>query len=81
MRFPWNEYGVGKRNWAEGLVPPHTGSFDNWFTCGEGAAIRSELWACLAPGDPDRAAAFAYEDACFDHAGDGVLAAQFNARV
>jgi ADP-ribosylglycohydrolase len=81
VEFPWNEYGVGMRNLAEGIRPPHTGSFDNWFTCGEGAAIRSELWACLAPGDPDLAAAYAYEDACFDHAGDGVIAAQFLARL
>lgn len=81
VEFPWNEYGVGMRNLAEGLEPPHTGSFDNWFTCGEGAAIRSELWACLAPGDPDLAASYAYEDACFDHAGDGIVAAQFLARL
>ncbi|KQO11644.1 hypothetical protein ASF06_03150 [Agreia sp. Leaf244] len=81
VEFPWNEYGVGMRNLAEGLRPPYTGSFDNWFTCGEGAAIRSELWACLAPGDPDLAAAYAYEDACFDHAGDGIVAAQFLARL
>lgn len=81
VRFPWNEYGVGMRNLAEGLLPPQTGSYDNWFTCGEGAAIRSELWACLAPGDPDLAAAYAYEDACFDHAGDGIVAAQLLARM
>lgn len=81
VAFPWNEYGVGMRNLAEGLEPPYTGSFDNWFTCGEGAAIRSELWACLAPGDPDLAGAYAYEDACFDHAGDGIYAAVFLARL
>lgn len=75
--FPWNEYGIGLRNLAEGLQPPHTGSFDNWFTCGEGAAIRSEVWACLAAGDPALAAAYAEQDACFDHAGDGVAAAMF----
>lgn len=81
VAFPWNEYGVGQRNHAEGIEPPFTGSFDNWFTCGEGAAIRSELWACLAPGNPDLAAAYAYEDACFDHAGDGIWAAVFLARL
>lgn len=81
VEFPWNEYGVGQRNLAEGIAPPHSGSFDNWYTCGEGAAIRSELWACLAAGDPDLAAAYAYEDACFDHAGDGVHAAQFLAAM
>lgn len=81
VAFPWNEYGVGMRNLAEGLEPPYTGSYDNWFTRGEGAAIRSELWACLAPGNPDLAALYAYEDACFDHAGDGIYAAQFLARL
>lgn len=81
VAFPWNEYGVGMRNLAEGIRPPFTGSFDNWYTCGEGAAIRSELWACLAPGNPDLAAAYAYEDACFDHDGDGILAAVFLARL
>lgn len=77
VRFPWNEYGVALRNLREGLLPPLTGSVDNWFACGEGAAIRSELWACLAPGDPGRAAAFAAIDASFDHAGDGIAAARY----
>ncbi|HEV7811569.1 MAG TPA: ADP-ribosylglycohydrolase family protein [Leifsonia sp.] len=81
LRFPWNEYGVGKRNLAEGILPPHTGEFDNWFSAGEGAVIRTELWACLAPGDPRRAAAYAYEDACFDHSGDGIWAAVFMAAL
>ncbi len=81
VAFPWAEYGVCKRNIANGLKPPMTGSFDNWWTEGMGAAIRSELWACLAPGDPDRAAAYAYEDACVDHAGDGIWAEQFLARL
>ncbi|MFH5877308.1 ADP-ribosylglycohydrolase family protein [Arthrobacter sp. NA-172] len=81
LRFPWNEYGVGKRNLAEGILPPHTGSFDNWFAAGEGAVIRTELWACLAPGEPRRAAAYAYEDACFDHSGDGIWAAVFMAAL
>ena len=81
VRFPWNEYGVGQRNFAEGIRPPHTGSFDNWFTCGEGAAIRSELWACLALGNADLAAEYAFADACFDHADEGIHAAQFLARL
>lgn len=74
VEFPWDEYGVCKRNLAEGLLPPETGSFDNWFVDGMGAAIRSELWACLAPGNPQLAAAYAREDACMDHAGNGLWA-------
>lgn len=76
-----DEYGVCKRNLALGLKPPVTGSYDNPFTDGMGAAIRSELWACLAPGSPDLAAAYAYEDACMDHAGEGIYAAQFLAAL
>ncbi len=46
-----DEYGVACRNLAQGLYPPVSGGFDNGFTAGMGAAIRSEIWACLAPGD------------------------------
>lgn len=72
--FPFDEYGVALRNMRRGIKPPYSGSVDNWFAHGMGAAIRSELWACLAPGNPQRAAAFAYEDACVDHAGEGIWA-------
>ena len=72
VEFPWDEYGVAIRNWKDGLRPPDTGSHDNWFTRGMGAAIRSEVWACLAPGNPKLAADYAYEDACLDHAGEGI---------
>jgi ADP-ribosylglycohydrolase len=81
VRFPWDEYGVAIRNLTNGLAPPASGSYDNWFARGMGAAIRSELWACLAPGDPKRAAAFAYEDACVDHAGEGIWAEVFLAAL
>lgn len=72
--FSWDEYGVCIRNLREGIQPRFCGSYDNWFAHGMGAAIRSELWACLAPGNPQCAAAYAYEDACLDHAGDGIWA-------
>lgn len=72
--FPWDEYGACKRNLANGVMPPLSGSYDNWFINGMGAAIRSELWACLAPGDPATAAAYAREDACLDHAEEGLHA-------
>ncbi|MFA9476683.1 ADP-ribosylglycohydrolase family protein [Phycisphaerales bacterium AB-hyl4] len=72
-----DEYGICKRNLKLGLVPPATGSYDNPFTRGMGAAIRTELWACLAPDDPELAAAYAYEDACMDHADEGIAAATF----
>jgi hypothetical protein len=79
--YPWDEYAVAKRNITLGLAPPLTGAFDNWFNSGLGAASRSEIWACLAPGNPEVAAAYAYEDACIDHAGDGIYAAIFLATL
>ena len=79
--FPWGEYGVAKRNLTHGVRPPHSGAFDNWWHDGMGATIRSEVWACLAAGDPDLAGAYAYEDACVDHARDGVWGEQLFARL
>ena len=75
--FPWDEYGIAIRNLKMGIPAPFSGSYDNWFKDGLGASIRSELWACLAPGDPAAAARYAYEDACVDHTGDGIYAEQF----
>lgn len=74
--FP-DEYGVARWNTARGLKPPLTGQLNNWFTDGMGAAIRSEIWACLFPGRPDLAAAYAREDAVVDHHGNGVWAEMF----
>ncbi len=75
--FVFDEYAVCICNLRMGYHAPQTGEYDNYFVDGLGAAIRSELWACLAPGDPQLAAAYAYEDACLDHHGDGVYAEQF----
>ena len=81
MNFHCDEYAVAMRNLALGLRPPQSGSFDNFYINGMGAAIRSELWACLAPGNPRLAAEFAREDACIDHDGDGVEAELFFAAL
>lgn len=76
-----DEYAVCRRNLAYGLHPPLCGAHDNGFSAGLGATIRSEIWACLAPGDPDLAAELAAEDACLDHRGEGILSAQFLAAL
>lgn len=81
VAFPFDEYAVAIRNLANGIAPPLSGSYDNYFIRGMGAAIRSELWACLAPGNPDLAAKYAYEDACVDHDGDGIWAEVFLAAL
>lgn len=75
--FPWCEYGVGLRNIHYGLQGADLGAFDNWFAECMGAAIRSEVWAFLAAGDIERVKSYAWADAVFDHAGDGVWAEIF----
>ena len=79
---PWNEYGVGKANMKAGLMPPLSGSCNNdrW-KFSNGAWIRSEIWACCAPGNPDQAIKYAYMDACADHCGEGIYAEMFTAAL
>jgi len=79
----WNEYGVGKVNMRAGIMPPLSGEYNNakWKTS-NGAWIRSEIWACLAPGNPMLAAKFAWEDACVDHGcSEGTYAEIFTATL
>lgn len=79
----WNEYGVGKLNMRAGIMPPLSGEYNNakWKTS-NGAWIRSEIWACLAPGNPMLAARFAWEDASVDHGcSEGTYAEIFTATL
>lgn len=48
----WVEYGMGKANLRAGFVPPISGALDNDYKDSNGCWIRSEIWACLAPGNP-----------------------------
>lgn len=79
--FPCDEYGVAIRNLQLGIPAPWSGRYDNAFTDGLGGAIRSELWAALAPGDPQLAARMARLDARVDHDGEGVWAEMFLAAM
>ncbi len=78
----WNEYGLGKANMKRGLPPPLAGDYDNDWNNSNGAWIRTEIWACVAPGMPHVAARYAMEDAMVDHgAGEGTFAAAFVAAM
>ena len=78
----WNEYGIGKGNMKAGLLPPLSGDYQNDWKDSNGAWIRSEIWACLAPGFPDIAIRYAVEDACVDHGmGEGTYAEIFTAAI
>ena len=78
----WNEYGIGKANLKRGLPAPASGDYQNDWCHSNGAWIRTEVWACVAPGLPDVAARYAMEDAAVDHgAGEGTFAAAFVAAM
>jgi ADP-ribosylglycohydrolase len=77
----WSEYGVSKANMFTGLTPPLSGSYNNQYRNSCGCFIRSEIWACLAPGHPEIAARYAYEDGIVDHAEDGVFGVVFCAAL
>lgn len=77
----WVEYGTGKSNLRAGFQPPLSGLIDNTYKDSNGAWIRSEIWACLAPGHPEIAARYAYEDASVDHAHEGVYSEVFTAAL
>lgn len=77
IRFYDAEYGLALRNLKNSIMPPWSGSFDNFFSDNFGAAKRADIWAFLAPAKPDLAKKAAYEDACVDHDSDGIYAAEF----
>jgi len=78
----WAEYGTSKINMRQGLQPPLSGTFQNVYKNSCGSYIRSEIWACIAPGLPAVAARYAYEDAILDHGnGEGVFAEIFMASL
>ncbi len=77
----WVEYGAGKNNLRMGVVPPLSGAWGNPYKDSCGCFIRSELWACLAPGLPELAARYAVEDAIVDHADEGLYGEVFCAAL
>lgn len=77
----WVEYGTGKANLRAGMVPPMSGEVDNTYKDSNGCWIRSEIWACLAPGHPEIATKYAFEDAIVDHAGEGMYGEIFTSAI
>lgn len=77
-----DEYGLHKTHLRLGLRPPVSGAYNNWFKNCMGCPIRTEVWACIAPGVPGKAVQFAYEDSICDHAGgESVYGSFFNAAM
>jgi hypothetical protein len=71
--YPFNEYGIFRRNWRLGIHPPDSGRFTNQFwETGEGCPIRAEVWGYVFPGAPDLAAKYAAMDGVLDHTAQSV---------
>jgi len=78
----WAEYGAAKINLKGGMQPPYSGMENNPHKDSCGAFIRSEIWACIAPGHPEVAVRYACEDAKVDHGnGEGTYAEIFCAAM
>ena len=77
----WSEYGAAKNNLKFGLLPPVSGWYNNHNKDSCGCFIRSEIWACLAPGHPEIAVRYAREDGICDHADEGLYGELFCAAL
>jgi len=63
------EYSFCTYNLQRGLKPPISGAFQNYYVDEMGSPIRSEIWACVSPADPQLAARMAWMDSSLDHTG------------
>ena len=76
------EYSVMRKNFQRGIYPPYSGKFCNDFYIeGMGCPIRSEVWGCVAVGNPALARELSSRDGVLDHAGESVEAEMFLAAL
>lgn len=68
---------VALKNLARGVPARKAAEKDNPFVQWIGADIRSDPWAYLAPGLPERAADMAYRDAYLSHRRNGIYGEMF----
>lgn len=69
----YGEYALFKKNYMRGIMPPDSGKFNNrYYYNGMGCPIRSEIWACVAPGNMELATDLAKLDGVLDHGENSV---------